>query len=227
MRQEFWIDSAQRLVLGIIDFIPTLLGIILLIIVGWLIAVVLARLIERAIDFLGIDKLLRKAKVDTYFERVGLKLHSGRFLGQIVYWIIILVLIFVVSDTLGLFALSEFLHSAISYIPNLVAAVFILIIAAVIADFVKKAAKTSAMSANIVSAKLLGTLGWWAVMIFGLITALKQLGVDTALIDIAIQGIIIGGALAFGLAFGLGGKNYAEQILERLKSQSRGSDHDQ
>jgi len=226
MAQEFWIDSAQRLVLSIVDFIPTLLGVILLIIVGWLIAVVLARLIERVIDFLRIDKLLKKAKVDIYFDRVGLKLNSGRFLGQVIYWIIILILVFVVSDTLGLFALSEFLHSAISYIPNLVAAVFILIIAAVIADFVKKAIKTSAMSAKIASAKLLGTLGWWVVIIFGLITALKQLGVDTTLIDIAIYGIIIGSALAFGLAFGLGGKNYAEQILERLKSQNRGSHHD-
>jgi len=226
MRQEFWIDSAQRLVLSIIDFIPTLLGVISLIIVGWLIAVALSRLIERVIDLIGIDKLFKKAKVDIYFERVGLKLNSGRFLGQIIYWIIILVLVFVVSDTLGLFALSEFLHSIISYIPNLVAAAFILIIAAVIADFVKKAVKASAMSASIVSAKLLGTLGWWAVIIFGLITALKQLGVDTALIDIAIQGIIMGGALAFGLAFGLGGKNYAEQTIERLKSQSRESNHD-
>lgn len=220
MVQEFWIDSAQRLILGIIDFIPTLLGVILLIAVGWFVAVILARLVERIVDFLGVDKILRKARVEVYLERIGLKLHSGRFLGQIVYWIIILVLILAVSDKLGLFALSEFLHRAISYIPNLVAAVLILVISTIIADFVKTAVKTSAMGARLSSAKLLGTLGWWAVMIFGLITALKQLGVDTALIDIAIRGIIMGGALAFGLAFGLGGKGYAEQALEKLRNQS-------
>lgn len=227
MAQEFWIDSAQRLILSIVDFIPALLGVILLVIIGWLVAVVLARLVEKVIDFLKVDKLLRKAKTDLYLERVGIKLNSGRFLGQIVYWIVILVLVLAVSDKLGLFALSEFLYRAISYIPNLVAAVFILIIAAVIAEFVRTAVKTSAMSAKVSSAKLLGTLSWWVVIIFGLITALKQLGVDTALIDIAIQGIIMGGALAFGLAFGLGGKNYAEQTLERLRGQAHGSHREQ
>jgi hypothetical protein len=220
MTQEFLATSARDLLDRLVVFIPNFLGVVLFLLVGWLLARFVAWLVEKGANFLKIDSLLKSLKADRYLEKVGVRLNSGRFLGEIVYWIAILVVFLTAADMLNLFALSNFLEGVISYIPNLIVAALILIFAAIVADFARSAVKASAMAARLHSARLFGTIAWWAVMIFGIVTALKQLGVNTGLIDTAIMGIIMGGALAFGLAFGLGGKAYAEHLLEKVREQT-------
>jgi len=206
----------QRLV----SFIPSLIGAVVFLILGWLVARVAALIISKFIRLINLDSLLRKAKFDRYVEKMGLRLDSGKFFGELTYLIVILLVLLTASDILGLMAFSSFLLSIIGYIPVLVAAALIIIFAVIAADFVRGAVRASAMAARLHLAKLLGNLAWWTVMIFGAVTALKQLGVNTALIELAVTSIIMAGALAFGLAFGLGGKDYAANVLRELREQN-------
>jgi hypothetical protein len=224
MFNQVFFSPAEELWQRLLDFIPSFVKALLFLVVGWFVAKIAAFLIERFVKLVNLDSLLRKVKFDRYVEKMGLRLNSGKFFGDIAYWVVVLLVLLTASDILGLMAFSSFLLDVINHIPILVGAAFILIFAVVAADFVRGAVKASATAARLHLAKLLGTLAWWTVMIFGAVQALKQLGVDTRLSDNVITVIIAGVALAFGLAFGLGGKESAERILRELREQGEKRD---
>jgi hypothetical protein len=120
---------------------------------------------------------------------------------------------------LGFKTLSSFLVSVLLYIPNVVVGVLIMLVTVVVANFLKKTVKSSVMSAKLHSAGFLGTLAWWAIVIFGFATALGQIGLDVTILNTVITGIIVMFALAGGIAFGLGGKDAAARAIERFQEQ--------
>jgi hypothetical protein len=155
-----------------------------------------------------------------YFERAGLNLRGAYFLGQLVNWFFIVVFLLAVTDMLGLYAFSNFLKDVLNYIPNIIIAVLVMLAAVVVANFLRKVVSASVMSARLHAPKFLGTLAWWAVVVFGFLTALVQLNVAVSVINTLITGFIAMLALAGGLAFGLGGKGYAEYLINKLREHT-------
>lgn len=228
MLVQSWLDALVNSLMGVLDdvigFIPDLVGAIILLIVGLVVARALEFAIEKIISLVRLDSALRKVGLDRYLQRAGIGLNSGRFLGKIAYWIILIVFIVGIADILGLSTLSVFITSALGWVfTNLIASVLILLVAAFIAQFLRKLVNASVMGAKLHSAKFLGSATWWVVMIFGAVAALKQLGVDTGLIESTLMSFIVAAplavGLAVGLAFGLGGKKQAEGILERFEER--------
>ncbi len=210
--------SLQRLWTGVVGFVPALVGALLVLIIGLIVAYVLGVVVvEKILEALKFDTLLDKLGLTPYSERAGLRLRGSKFLGQLVYWFVMIAFLLAASDILGLFAFSSFLRDVLFYIPNVVVAALIMLAAIVVANFTKKVVSASVMSARLHGAHFLGTLSWWAVVIFGLLTALVQLNVAVAVINTIITGFIAMIALAGGLAFGLGGKDYAASLINRLK----------
>ncbi|MFA5052746.1 MAG: hypothetical protein WC565_01705 [Parcubacteria group bacterium] len=223
-----WADTLVNSFMNVIDkiigFIPDLIGAIVLLVIGLLVARALEFAIEKLITLVKLDSLLRKIGLDRYLQRAGIGLNSGRFLGKLAYWIILIVFAVGIADVLGLTTLSLFITSALGWVfTNLVAAILILLVAAFIAQFLKKLVNASVTGAKLHSIKFLGSVVWWIVMIFGGVAALKQLGVDTGLVESTLMSFIVAAplavGLAVGLAFGLGGKKQAEQILDRLEEK--------
>ncbi len=228
MLVQSWLDALVNSLMGVLDdiigFIPDLVGAIILLIVGLIVARALEFAIEKVISLVRLDSALRKIGLDRYLQRAGIGLNSGRFLGKIAYWIILIIFTVGIADILGLSTLSVFITSALGWVfTSLIAAVLILLVAAFIAQFLKKLVNASVLGAKLHSAKFLGSVTWWVVMVFGAVAALKQLGVDTGLIESTLMSFIVAAplaiGLAFGLAFGLGGKKQAEEILERLEDK--------
>lgn len=200
-------------------FIPSFVLAVIVFIIGLILAAGLGALVERVVSMLKVDKALAKAGVEEYVERAGLKLNTGVVLGQVVYWFVIIVFLLAVSDMLGFMALSSFLAAVLLYIPNVVVGVLIMLVTVVVANFLKKTVKASVMSARLHAAGFLGTLTWWAIVIFGLATALGQIGLDVTILNTVITGIIAMFAIAGGIAFGLGGKDAAARLIERFQEQ--------
>lgn len=215
-------ESLQNLWLGAVDFIPTLVGALVIFIVGLIVSSGLGTLVERLVGTLKVDALLMRLGVGTYFERAGLRLNSGRFVGQLVYWFIFIAFLLAASDILGFAALSGFLKDVLNYIPNIIIAVLIMLASVVVGNFLKGLVMASVMSARLHAAHFLGALTWWAVIVFGLLTAFVQLGIAPSIINTIITGLIAMVALAGGIAFGLGGKDYAAHLLGRLREQTEG-----
>jgi len=228
MLVQNWADvlmySLMNMLDSIIGFVPNLIGAILLLIVGIVIAKALEFTIEKVISLVKLDSVLKKIELDRYLQKVGVNLNSGKFFGKVTYWIIFIVFIVGITDILGLSSLSLFITATLQWVfTSLIAAILILFVTAFIAQTLKQVVNASVKGAKLYSAKFLGSVTWWVVMIFGAIAALNQLGVDTMLLENTLMSFIVAIpitiAIAVGLAFGLGGKKQAEQILERLEDR--------
>lgn len=214
------VASLQNLWLLVVNFLPALLGAIIIIILGVIVGAVLERIVERVIYYLKLDSLLRKLGLESYLQRAGIKLNAGYFLGRSVYWFIIVAFLLAASDILGFIALSAFLRDILNYIPHVVVAILIVLASLVAANFLRGLVRASVLGAKLHAAKMLGTLTWWIVVVFGLLTALLQLGIAVSIINTVITGLIAMLALAGGLAFGLGGKEYASHLVGRLREET-------
>src|SRR3989344_7606993 len=213
MTVQDWVNvvvaSLQNLLSEVLGFLPDLIGALVVLIVGLVVAAGLGSLIERIVSALKIDSLLSRLGVEVYFERGGLHMNSGHFLGRVVYWFIVVVFLLAASDILGFQSFSSFLADVLSYVPNVIVAVMILLAAMVLATFLGGVVRASVLGARLHSAKFLGSMTWWAVVIFGFTTSLSQLGVHIAIINTLLTGLIAMFSLAGGVALGLCGEGYA------------------
>lgn len=223
---QSWTDvvaaSLQNLWYGFVNFVPGLIGALIVLIVGLIVAAGLGLLVEKIFEAVHLDPFLGKLGLKPYFERAGLKLRVSYFLGRLVYWFIVLAFVLAASDSLGLYALSGFLTSILNYLPNVIAAVLIMLAAAVLAAFLRRTVVASVTAAKLAAPHFLGALVWWTVIIFGFLAALTQLNIAAAIIQTLVTGFIAMLALAGGLAFGLGGKDYAHHLLDKLKDRTEG-----
>lgn len=211
--------SFRQLWVDFVDFLPTFISALVVFIVGLIVAAALGSLIERIVSALRLDSLLAGAGVDAYFKRAGMKLNVGRFFGRLVYWFVLIAFFLAASDILGFFTFSNFLGAVLLYIPQVVVAVLIMLATVIIANFLRGVVGASARSGGLESANFLGTLTWWAIVVFGTSAALLQLGIATAIVQAFITAVFAMFALAGGIAFGMGGKDYASHLLKKFRDQ--------
>ncbi len=200
-------------------FLPSLLGALVVLIVGLVIAAGLGKIVEKLIDALKFDKLLEQLGLNRILERADIRLHSGYFLGALVKWFFVVVTLLAISDILELAAFSDFLTQVLFYVPNILIAVLIMLAGVIMAAFSSKLVRASVLASRLHSAHFLGALTKWSVLIFAFLAALSQLGVAGALVNTLIMGFVAMLAIAGGLAFGLGGKDVAASWLGKIKDE--------
>ena len=152
-------------------------------------------------------------------EKVDIKMTISEFIGALCKWILILVFLGIAANILNLSTFSIFVLGVVAWLPRLIAAILIFIVTVIIANFAEKATKAAMSKAKIDYVDVAGSIVKWAVWIFGLLAVLVQLGVMTDLIMVIVQGFIYMIAGAAALAFGLGGKEVASELLHSLKNK--------
>jgi len=211
-------QSFQSLWMGVISFIPNLIVAIIIFIIGWIISALLGRLIAQIIQSLSVDKVLRRTGVEKTLNKAGFQLNSGKFIGALVKWFVIVVFLVASFDVLGLVQVNQFLQQVVLlYLPRVIASVLILLVAAVIAEAVESLVKGSAKMADVKVSKFLGVIARWAIWVFAILMALYQMGVAATFIQTIFTGLVVALSLAIGLAFGLGGKDAAGDAIEKFK----------
>ncbi len=213
------VTSLQNLWNGSITVLASVLGALIVLLIGLIVAGGLGALVERVVNLVKLDKALLSLGLKEYFERAGLQINSGKFFGKIVYWFLVVVFLLASTDILGFYSLSNFLREILLYIPNVIVAVLVMLATVVIANLLRKVVGASVRGARLHAANFLSQLTWWAVVVFGFLTALTQLGIAVAIIQSLITGFVAMLAIAGGLAFGLGGKDYAQHLIGRLKER--------
>lgn len=201
-----------------VTVVPKVLIAVLIFILGWLIAVILGKWVAQIIGALQVDKALKSVGTEEVLSRAGFKLDAGAFLGGLVRWFIIIVFLIASLNLLGLTQVNEFLRSVVlSYLPRVIAASLILLIAAVVADASHKVIAGSARAVGSHSAQFFGGVAKWAIWISAIMVALNQLGIGGPLLNNLFTGVIAMLSIAGGLAFGLGGKDAAARYIEKLR----------
>lgn len=214
---EVVVSSFQNLWVNAIQVLGNVVGALIVFIIGLIVASGIGALVEKLVSLVRLDSALRSLGLEDYFERGNLKMNSGRFLGRLVYWFLVVVFLLAASDILNFFALSSFLREVVLYVPNVVVAALIMLAAVVVANVTRKVVRSSIKSARLHSAAFLGSLVWYAIVIFGLLTSLSQLGIAVSIINALVTGFVAMLAIAGGLAFGLGGRDYAASLIAKLR----------
>lgn len=219
-----WADvlnsSFQNLFYGLVAFIPNLVVAIVIFIVGWLVGVGLGRVVAQIVNSLRVDQALKAAGVERVLNRAGFELSSGKFLGWLVEWFFIVVFLVAALGVLHLDAVNYFIRDVVlGYLPQVIVAVLILLVAAVVAEAAERLVMGSAKAAALTSAGFLGKVARYAIWVFAILAALSQLEVATAFVQTLFTGVVIAVSLAVGLAFGLGGQQSAAKYLEHLQAE--------
>jgi hypothetical protein len=204
---------------GVAGFLPRLIAALIVFLIGWLVAVLLGRLVYHVVRVLRVDDALRKVGFKTAWEKSGFKLNSALFFYELIKWFFIIVFLMAATNILGLNQVSAFLETVVFYIPNVIVAAVILLIGIIIAKFLEGTVQASVKAAGLASGNFLGAIAKWSVFVFSFLVALSQLEVAGDIIRIIIVGLVAAGALAIGLSFGLGGVKHAEELLKDLRKK--------
>ncbi len=211
--------SLKGVWLGVASFIPVLVAALVIAIIGWIIGAILYKFVNQVVKLAKVDNALRAAGVEKFVEKAGFRLDAGKFLGKLVEWFFVVVFLVAAFDVLGLTQVTSFLKDVVlGYLPQVIVAALIILVAAVVAEAAQKLVSGSARAANLKSASFAGSLTKWAIWIFAILAAVMQLGIAVSFINTLFTGIIVAIALALGLAFGLGGQEAAARTIEKIHS---------
>ncbi len=210
----------------VVQYLPAILAAVIVFIIGWILGIVLYRIVVEVVKVLRVDDALRAAGLNEAAREAGFSLDIGKFLGTLVMWFVVLVFLVASLDILGLNRVTIFLQQVVLlYLPQVIVAVLILIIGAIVAEVVRGIVSGSARAAGAHGANLAGVVAKWAIWTFAVLAALDQLGVATAFVQTLFTGVVIAISLAFGLSFGLGGKEAAARTIERVRSEISHHNH--
>lgn len=199
----------------ILTFIPRLIGFLIILIVGLIIAALLARAVTFLLRKVGFDRVSNRIGLTRFEQRMGLQMDTAGILGRIVYWFILLIFLVAAADALGVPAVSNILNTMVAYIPNVFVAVLVLFLGTLAATVVADLVRGAVASANIGNPKIFAGIARWAIIGFAALVALEQLQITPTLINELFGAIVAAVAIAFGLAFGLGGQEAARRWLAR------------
>lgn len=226
MLVQTWADvlmvSLQNLWGGFIAFLPSLVGAIVVFVIGWIVAMALEKVIERILKSIQIDRIFDQLGLMKAMQKAGLDWEFSGFVGWLVKWFVLIAFTLAAADILGLSQVASFLGDVVAYIPNILVSALILLAAAMISDFLERVVRASMQAAEFVAPNTVGLLIRWAIWIFAILAVFNQLGVAANLVNTLFMGFVAFLAVAGGLAFGLGGQGVAREWLERISKELRG-----
>jgi small-conductance mechanosensitive channel len=215
-------EPVRQMLTRILAYLPVLLGALVILIVGWIVAKAIKGIIDWLLKVVRFDTLADKAGISEILRKGDLKISAREVVSGIVYWLIIIMVLVMTVDALGLPKASDVLASLFAYVPNVIAALLVLVVAMFLASFVSGIVRTAAGNANLPKPEIFAGISRWAIIIFAATIALEQLGIAPLLVTAAFNIILGGICLALALAFGLGGKDAAAKYLEELKQKRSG-----
>jgi hypothetical protein len=210
------LTSATNILSSIGNFIPSLIGAIVILVVGFIAANLVDALVTKLLISVRFNQLSDRLEVNRFLHNTGARLTAAEVVGKIGYWFVLITAFLAASDTLGLKQVSAILGNILLYIPNVIVAIVIVMAGALIGDFIANVVRGTVRTASISTADTLAKITRWSVLVFAGLLALEQLGVANRLIEILFTGFVAALAIALGLSFGLGGQRWAQGVLADL-----------
>ncbi len=201
--------------------IPKIIGFLIILIIGWIIASIIAKAVQALLHAVKFNDLANRAGIAGFVRDMGVNTDSSGVMADIVKWFIRLIVLVAAFDALGLPQVSALLNRLLLWIPNLIVALVVLVIGGLLAKALDGVVRGAATEAGIGSPNVLGTIAKIAVWGFAFMVAINQIGIASTLIDTLFMGFVGALALAFGLAFGLGGRETAGQIVQGWYQQGK------
>ena len=192
---------------------------VLVVLLGWLVSGGMGQLVVNLLNRIHLNKTLKRMGWEEALEKAEIRFNVSSFFGEIIKWFFVIAFLMIACEIVGLKGFSSFLGEVLTYLPNIIIAALIFIVAVFLADFSYRIVIASAEKAKVSYSKLMGAGVRWAIWIFAVLAILLQVGVTPDIIKAIVYGLIAMISLSLGLAFGLGGKDLAAEILKDLKEK--------
>src|SRR5437868_1489161 len=212
------VAAALALLLGAI---PKVIGFAVILIIGWIIASALATAVAAILRTVKFNELAQRAGISGFVQKMGVHSDAAGFLATLVKWFVRLIVLVTAFDALGLPAVSQVLQQILLWLPNLVVALVVLVIAGLAANALASLVRGATAESGLGNPDLFANIARIAVWAFGIVVAVNQIGIATALVNTLFMTTVGTVALALGLAFGLGGRETAAQIVRGWYERSR------
>jgi hypothetical protein len=213
--------SVTQALQNFLGFLPALIGAILILVLGWIISGLLAGLVERGLKMIGFERAAQSTGISGFIQRSGSTWTASAIVAEIVKWFIRLIAIQAAASVLGLEQISQIINAIVLWLPNLVVAIAIVVIGALIARFVSGLVRGSTSQMGFTNPDLLANVAYYAIVVFAVIAAVDQLGIAETVVNTLFIGLVALVVLAAGLAFGLGGQQTAAQITANWYAKGR------
>lgn len=211
-----FLDSLETFWRNLSVFLPQIVGSFVLLILGWLVAKLLRKVALKFLKFVRLDVAAEKSGVDDFLVKGGVPYTTTTIVANLIYWFILFTVMLALLNSLGLQSAADLFNRIILYIPNVIVAVLVLMFGALFARFIKGVTFTYLSNIGITGADVMSTIAQWAILVFVFSVALEQLDIGGQILVSAFQIAFGALCLALALAFGLGGKEWAAHILEKL-----------
>ena len=197
-----------------LGYSPQIIGAVVILIIGYVIARVLRAVVGRVLQGIGFDRWMERGGIKQFFDRAETNQTPASILGALVFWFVFIIAITMAADALGIPQVSVVLAQLIAYIPQIIAAILILILAALLANFI------SGIVRGATGSDLLSSTAQYAIIVYAVFAALTQLGVAVQLTANTFLILLGAVALAAAIAFGIGGQEMARDILKKAYNRS-------
>lgn len=212
-------DSFQNATDTFFAFLPNLLGFLVLLLVGFIVAKLVQAVVRKVLEKLGVDQHLRSSDAHKYVERVLPGASPSNGISRVVFWFIFLFFVVAAIGALKIPAVTTFMNEVLAYLPNVIAAIVIFVVAALVAGAV--AAGVTKLMGDTPTGKIVATVVPALVMVIAMFMILNQLKIAEEIVSIAFAATMGALALGLALAFGLGGRPVAQRLLEDAYAKSR------
>ena len=199
----------QDAISAFLSFIPQLIGALIILIIGYVIAKALQAIVGRVLEGIGFDRWMERGGIKQFFDRADTEHTPHSILGRLVFWFVFIIAITMAADALGIPQVSAVLGQLIAYIPSIIAAILILILAALLANFL------SSIVRGATGSDILASVARYAIIVYAVFAAVTQLGIAVELTAPTFLIVLGAVALAAAIAFGLGSREVAQDIIEK------------
>ncbi len=214
--QVVLLEPAKSVLSQVGQFLVNVLLVIVILIIGWLISKAIKSLVIRALKTVKLDTIAERIELTNLLEKGGIKYNLSELIGVVCYWLALLVTFVVAINAVGLTIAADLLNKIILYIPNIIAAIFILILGMFVATVLKNIVQTAANNAGLSQVKFLGKVVEVAAVVFAIAIAMEQLNIGAKIIELVVSIVLASLGLGMALAFGLGCKDMAGRFLSDL-----------
>jgi hypothetical protein len=205
------VAAALALLLGAV---PNVIGFAVILIIGWIIASALAAAVAAVLRTVKFNDLAQRAGISGFVQKMGVHTDAAGFLATLVKWFVRLIVLVTAFDALGLPAVSQVLEQILLWLPNLVVALVVLVIAGLAANALAGLVRGATAESGLGNPDLLATIARVAVWAFAIVIAVNQIGIATTIVNTLFMATVGAVAVAFALAFGLGGRETAARIVQ-------------
>jgi hypothetical protein len=221
---DILLDTAREFLHQVAAFLPRLLLALLVVAIGWLLAKAARFAVERSLRAVNFTVLTARAGTDNFLRQAGMRGDTVSVFGIVAYWLVILATLMIAFNGLGLTYITDLLGRVVLFAPKLLVAMLLVVFGSYCARVVGGAVQSYCEDAQIPDGDMLGRIARYLIVIFVVMIALGQIDVGGDIVQRTFLIILAGLMLAFALAFGLGGKEWAAAMLERWWPRSRRND---